>query len=92
MLRFYLFSILSFSAILANDFYEGDTDVKEGVYAFYNYDFEQAVNILTKARKDFPEHPGVHLIWAAARWVKAQSNLTVEETYNRLEADLKEIE
>jgi tetratricopeptide (TPR) repeat protein len=92
MFRFYLFSILSFSAILANDFYEGDTDVKEGVYAFYNYDFEQAVNILTKARKDFPEHPGVHLIWAAARWVKAQSNLTVEETYNRLEADLKEIE
>lgn len=92
MLRFYLFSLLFFSSILANDFYEGDASVKDGVYAFYNYDFDKAVNILTKARKDFPDHPGVHLIWAAARWVKAQSNLTIEETYIRLESDLKDIE
>ena len=92
MLRFYYFSLFFFSSILASDYYEGDFAVKEGVYAFYNYDFDQAVNILTKARKDFPDHPGVHLIWAASRWVKAQSNLTIEETYNMLESDLKDIE
>ncbi len=93
MLRFICLYILFFSSLLlSNDFYKGDSLVKKGVYSFYNYEFDEAISILSKARKDFPDHPGVHLIWAAARWVKAQSSLTVAETYNLLESDLNEIE
>ena len=83
--------ILSLTTLYAEDFYRGDTLVKEGVYAFYNYEFDKAVGLLTEARERFPEHPGVHLIWAASRWVKSQANLPVEETYNILHDDLKEV-
>ena len=77
--------------LYAKDYYKGDTLVKKGVYAFYNYEFDKAVDLLTKARERFPEHPGVHLIWAASRWVRSQANLTVEETYNILHDDLEEL-
>ena len=93
MFRLICVSVLFFSSLLFSiDFYEGDSLVKKGVYSFYNYEFDEAVSILSKARKDFPDHPGVHLIWAASRWVKAQSTLTVPETYNLLESDLNDIE
>lgn len=83
--------ILSLTIIYAKDYYKGDTLVKKGVYAFYNYDFDKAVDLLTEARERFPEHPGVHLIWAASRWVRSQANLPVEETYNILHDDLEEV-
>jgi len=89
--RLFIVSILAFTFTFADDFYEGDSLVREGVYAFYNYDFQKAVEILTNARKKFPDHPGVHLIWAASRWVKAQSSLSIEETQTILDNDLKEI-
>lgn len=87
-----VFTLLFSSFLLSNDFYKGDSLVKKGVYSFYNYEFDKSISILSKARQDFPDHPGVHLIWAAARWVKAQSSLTVPETYNQLESDLNDIE
>ena len=77
--------------MFSKDYYKGDSLVVKGVYAFYNYEFDQAVEILTDARKQFPDHPGVHLIWAASRWVKTQANAPVEETYKVLETDLAEI-
>ena len=83
--------ILSLTILYADDYYKGDTLVKKGVYAFYNYEFDKAVDLLTEARGRFPEHPGVHLIWAASRWVRSQANLPVEETYNILHDDLKEV-
>ena len=83
--------ILSLTILNAEDYYNGDTLVKKGVYAFYNYEFDKAVELLTEARDRFPEHPGVHLIWAASRWVRSQANLPVEETYNILHDDLKEV-
>ena len=83
--------ILSLTIIYAKDYYKGDTLVKKGVYAFYNYDFDKAVDLLTEARERFPEHPGVHLIWAASRWVRSQANLPVEDTYNILHDDLEEV-
>ena len=92
MLRPLFFVILFLSHALSNDFYKGDSQVKKGVYAFYNYDFDQAVDILSDAREKYPDHPGVHLIWAASRWVRSQANSSIEETYNTLESDLKEIE
>ncbi len=93
MLRFILaYLILQPVNLLSNDFYEGDSVVRKGVYHFYNYEFDKAVSTLSKARQDFPDHPGVHLIWAASRWVKSQANLTVPETYNILDSDLNDIE
>ena len=92
MLRLLFFVLLFLSQGFSNDFYKGDSQVKKGVYAFYNYDFDQAVDILSDAREQYPDHPGVHLIWAASRWVRSQANSSIEETYNTLESDLKEIE
>ena len=77
--------------IHSDDYYKGDTLVRKGVHAFYNYEFDKAVDILTQARDNFPDHPGVHLIWAASRWVRSQANSPVKETYRILNEDLKEI-
>ena len=81
-------AILLISYCNANDYYEGDSLIRKGVYAFYNYEFDKAVEILTDCRIQYPEHPGVHLIWAASRWVEAQAFLSVNETYEILENDL----
>lgn len=71
--------------------FPGESTVWEGVYSFYNYDTEKAVSILTQAREDYPEHPAVHLTWAAARYLHNQANQPIEYTYEILEEDLMEI-
>ena len=43
------------------------------------------VEILTRAQNQYPDHPGVHLIWAASRWVRSQAYDPIEETYQVLE-------
>ena len=86
-----ILAVLFISIGYSDDYYKGDTIVREGVHAFYNYEFDKAVNILTQARVDYPDHPGVHLIWAASRWVSSQANSPVNETYKVLSEDLKEI-
>lgn len=86
-----IIAVIILSRISAEDYYKGDTLIKKGVYAFYNYDFDEAVSILDNARNQFPDHPGVHLIWAASRWVRAQAYEPIEETYLILQDDLDEI-
>ena len=90
ILRFIL-AVFYISILHADDYYKGDTLVREGVHAFYNYEFDKAVNILSEARIQFPDHPGVHLIWAASRWVRSQAHSPVGETYRILKKDLDEI-
>ena len=92
MFRGLFLLILPLSVIFSDDMYLGDSTVREGVYAFYNYEFDRGISILTQARTDFPDHPGVHLIWAAARWVKSQAYDPIDETHHILETDLMEIE
>ena len=91
MFRFLI--LAGFSLFIANGqgFYRGDSLVREGVDAFYNYDFDHAVDVLNQARIEYPNHPGVHLIWAASRWRRAQASNPIEETYKILENDLLEI-
>ena len=60
-------------------FYEGDSIVEAGVRAFYNYRFDESVEILTEAREKYPNHPGVHMIWAASRWVRAKALIQLRE-------------
>ena len=88
MLRFLISVILFLSATKSQSFYFGDSLIREGVHAFYNYDFNNSVKILSEAKKKYPDHPGVHLIWAASRWVRSQAYDPVEETYRVLEKDL----
>ena len=73
-------------------FYEGDSVVEAGVRAFYNYRFDESVEILTEAREKYPNHPGVHMIWAASRWVRAKALYSTERSNQVLEADLKTIQ
>ncbi len=69
----------------------GDDVVRAGVDAFYNYEYEKSIRILTQARVDYPEHPGVHVAWAAAHWRKDETHLPVEEIYTNFERNLAEI-
>ena len=70
----------------------GDESVRTGVDAFYNYEFDRSVEILTQARKEFPDHPGVHVTWAAAHWRRNEAYLPQNEIYANLDANLDEIE
>ncbi len=88
MFRLIISAALLLTVAKSQSFYFGDSLVKEGVYAFYNYDFDNAIEILTQAQNLYPDHPGVHLIWAASRWVRSQAHDPIEETYQVLERDL----
>ncbi|MEA1881117.1 MAG: hypothetical protein U9N31_01760 [Candidatus Marinimicrobia bacterium] len=68
-----------------------DDAVRAGVDAFYNYEFDRSLEILTQARKDYPDHPGVHVTWAAAHWRRNEAHLPQKEIYNNLNANLNEI-
>ena len=69
----------------------GDNVVRAGADAFYNYEYEKSIRILTKARKNYPEHPGVHVAWAAAHWRKDETHLPLEEINANFEQNLAEI-
>ena len=69
----------------------GDKAVRAGADAFYNYEYEKSIRILTKARKDFPEHPGVHVAWVAAHWRKDETHLPLDTIYAKFERNLAEI-
>ncbi len=66
----------------------GDSLVWKGVYAFYNNETALAVDILTKARQEFPLNAAVHFTWASARWLHSQANDPIEKTYDVLNSDL----
>ena len=79
------------SNIFSEDYYEGDSLVREGVYAFYNYEFDRSVSILDEAKDKYSNHPGVHMIWAASRWVQAKAVYSTEKSNQILEGDLENI-
>ncbi len=83
--------IISLFSIIAGQ-HPGDDVVRVGVDAFYNYDYENGIRILTQARKDFPENPVVHVTWAAAYWRRNEAYLPQDKIYVNLKANLDEIE
>lgn len=85
------FPIIFIGSLIAQSQYLGDDIVRQGVHAFYNYETTDAIEILQKAREDYPENPTVHITWAAARWLHNQANSSVEKTYIDLEKDLNEV-
>src|SRR5210317_1875898 len=86
ILNLLLITILFYLPIKAEEL--GDSTVWKGVYKFYNNDTEEAVEILTLARKDYPLNAAVHFTWASARWLHSQANDPIEKTYRELNRDL----
>ena len=69
----------------------GDEVVWQGISAFYNEDYNKAVEVLTQARDDFPEHPTVHLVWAVSLWLQSQAQDGFEVAHTVLEKSSAEI-
>ena len=80
-----LFSILNGQRL-------GDVEVRLGADAFYNYEYEKSVKILDNARKKYPNHPGVHIAWVAARWRSDESTLSRKDVYKNFDKNLDDIE
>tara|TARA_B100000683_G_scaffold38465_1_gene33824 strand:- start:1110 stop:2177 length:1068 start_codon:yes stop_codon:yes gene_type:complete len=70
----------------------GDEVVMEGVDAFFNYDFEKSIEVLSKARIEYRNHPVVHVVWAAAWYHYDQSMFLADSVYSRFENRINEIE
>ena len=71
---------------------KADSTIMAGVRAFYDYDFSKSIEILNKARIDYPMHPGVHFIWASSKYYISQGMDPIEATYDTLEFVLNEIQ
>ena len=86
---FIIFAVYLFFPLQAEEL--GDSAVWAGVYNFYNNSTEEAVDILTQARIDYPLNAAVHFTWASARWLHSQANDPIEENYRVLNQDLDEV-
>ena len=86
-----LYLFLLISSIFSQTTHKGDDLVKEGVHAFYNYEYDRALELLSRARQEHPDHPGVHFIWAAAAWTKSLAYDPVDTTHRVLEKVLADI-
>jgi len=69
----------------------GNDRLWEGIYAFYNYEFNKSVSILSEVRERHPEHPTVHFTWAVSKWLRAQAYDGIEASYDTLSASLEKI-
>ena len=86
---FYFLLIANYSFCLNN---KADSTIMSGVRAFYNYDFDRSIEILDKSRIDFPDHPGVHFIWASSKYYVSQGLDPIDATYDTLAIVLNEIQ
>ena len=86
-----LYLFLLISTIFSQTTHKGDDLVKEGVHAFYNYEYDRALELLSMARQEHPDHPGVHFIWAAAAWTKSLAYDPVDTTHRVLEKVLADV-
>ena len=59
-LKYILLILCAFSLSLTQ--HKGDAFVKQGVDAFFNYEFEKSIEILSKARSAYPDHPVDHAV------------------------------
>ena len=84
--------LLTFSFAYLFSQYKGDIIVREGVDAFFNYEYEKSIEILSTARINHANHPVVHAVWAAAWYQYDQSRFAMETVYSNFETRLDEIE
>ena len=86
-----LFFFIPINILFSENVHRGDDLVKKGVYAFYNYEYDRSLEILNRARIDYPNHPGVHFIWAAASWSRGLANHSADSAHVILEKSLSEV-
>jgi hypothetical protein len=86
--------ILTIQCILSLSFaqHPGDDMVAEGVDAFFNYEFEKSIEVLSKAREEYRNHPVVHVVWAAAWYHYDQSMFSADRVYIKFEKRINDIE
>ena len=70
----------------------GDSLIMEGARAFYNYEFDRSIKVLNIARDKYPTHPGVHFIWASAKYYISQARDETIVTYDTLKNSLDHID
>ena len=90
LITIYLLIILKPISLLG--FSGGDSLIMEGARAFYNYDFDRSIKILNIARDKYPTHPGVHFIWASAKYYISQARDETIVTYDTLKNSLDHID
>ena len=71
---------------------DGDSLIMEGTRAFYNYEFDRSIKVLNIARDKYPTHPGVHFIWASAKYYISQARDETIVTYDTLKNSLDHID
>lgn len=62
----------------------GNDRLWEGIYAFYSYNFDESVDILSEVKLNHPDHPTVHFTWAVSKWLKAKAYDGIEASYDTL--------
>ena len=90
LITIYLLIILKPISLLG--FSGGDSLIMEGARAFYNYDFDRSIKVLNIARDKYPTHPGVHFIWASAKYYISQARDETIVTYDTLKNSLDYID
>ena len=90
LITIYLLIILKPISLLG--FSGGDSLIMEGARAFYNYDFDRSIKVLNIARDKYPTHPGVHFIWASAKYYISQARDETIVTYDTLKNSLDHID
>ena len=86
----FVFLFLFFSIIFGQR--PGDKLIREGVDAFYNYEYQKSNEILSKAIQEFPDHPSVQVAWVASQWRFDESRLAIKSIYNNFERNLSRAE
>ncbi len=69
----------------------GKNIVWDGINAFYNYEFVKSVEILSKAKGAYPNHPAVHFVWGTSEWLRTIAYEGHEKSYSILKNHLMEI-
>ena len=91
MSKVILLLTLSVSGLVFSQPYSGDDTLKLGVQAMYNYDYDTAIRYTTLVKDTYPDNPGAPLVWAAAKWLKAQALLSTESSTDTLEVCLSKV-
>ncbi len=81
MKKFIVYLLLS-SCVAAQR--PGNERLWEGIYAFYSYEYEKSVTVLSEVKREHPDHPTVHFTWAVAKWLRAKGYNGIDASYDTL--------
>ncbi len=81
MKKFIVYLLLS-SCVAAQR--PGNERLWEGIYAFYSYEYEKSVTVLSEVKREHPDHPTVHFTWAVAKWLRAKGYNGIDASYHTL--------